>query len=335
MQRAFQPLMPFQFPVALLAAVPLLAYGDAQSALDPKGQNAARIAETSWVLFAGGGIIFATVMILSAAALFGPAGLRSAIGRHAMIVGGGILFPLVVLSALLIHTFLSASAIMRADAPPALRIQVAGELWWWRVSYLGDNGSTALETANEIRIPAGRPVEFVLISDNVIHSFWVPNLAGKIDMIPGHVNRLRVRADAPGVFRGQCAEYCGAQHANMAFHVVAQAPADYDAWFAAQTKPAQEPRDAVLQTGKRLFLNACSQCHAIRGTPAAGTLGPDLTHVGSRLSVGAGMLPNNAGTFGGWIAGNQHIKPGNRMPAFGGLSGEELRALAAYMESLQ
>lgn len=327
--------MPIAHFIALLAAVPFPAHAGAQSVLTAKGDNAVRIAEIGWAMFIGGGLIFAAVMLLLAAALFGPAALRAVLARPALIVGGGIIFPVVVLSALLIYTLMSASVLVRAEEPPAARIEVMGELWWWRVKYLDPQGKTIVETANDIRIPAGRPVEFLVTSNNVIHSFWVPNLAGKIDTIPGHVNRLRVRADAPGVFRGQCAEYCGAQHANMAFHVIAYADDEYDAWLAAQIQPAQEPREPVLQAGKQYFLNACAQCHTIRGTSASGKLGPDLTHVGSRHTIAAGILPNNVGTLAGWLAGSQHIKPGNQMPSFNELSGEGLRAVAAYMESLQ
>jgi cytochrome c oxidase subunit 2 len=327
--------MPPQLSVALLAAVPLIAHSGMQSALDPKGDNAAVIAEISWIVFIGGGVIFVVVMLLAAAAMFGPTALRSVLGRRALIIGGGIVFPVLVLTALLIYTLVAASTLAKEGDPPAARIEVTGELWWWRVRYLDASGTAIMETANEIRIPAGRPVDLLLVSDNVIHSFWVPNLAGKIDMIPGHVNKLRLNAGTPGIFRGQCAEYCGAQHANMAFYVVALAPAEYDAWLSAQRQPAREPDSIQLQTGKQYFMNACARCHTIRGTEATGTLGPDLTHVGGRESIAAGMLPNNVGTMAGWIAGSQHIKPENKMPSFNELSGEGLRAVAAYMESLE
>jgi len=328
--------MPIHIIFAVLIAVPALAYGAIQSTFDAKGSNAAQILEITWVLFVGGGLIFVAVMLLALLALFGPPAVRAGLGRRAWIIGGGIAFPVVVLSALLIHTFMVASRMVQAQDSPAARVEVAGELWWWRVRYLDETGKTIVETANEIRIPAGQQVELKLISNNVIHSFWVPNLAGKIDMIPGHVNTLRMQADAPGVFRGQCAEYCGAQHAKMAFHVVAQTADEYAAWLEAQKRAAVEPEDRVLQRGKALFLNnRCGLCHTIRGTPADGAIGPDLTHVGSRLSIAAGTLPNGQGAIAGWIADSQHIKPGNRMPAFNQFSGEDLRALSAYMESLQ
>ena len=327
--------MAYPFIAACLAVLPPLAQAGIQSALTPKGEHAARIAEITWVLFIGGAAIFTVVMIFLAFALFGPARMRTWLANRSIIVGGGIVFPVVALTALLIYTFIGASALARNEEPAAARIEVVGELWWWRVRYLDPGGKVLFETANDIRIPAGQPVDVLLKSDNVIHSFWVPNLAGKIDTIPGHVNRLRVRADAPGIFRGQCAEYCGTQHAKMSFHVLALTPGEYAAWVGAQRAPAVEPRNASLQAGKQYFMHACARCHTIRGTEAGGTLGPDLTHVGSRHTIGAGVLPNNVGALAGWIAGSQHIKPGNQMPSFNELSGEGLRTLAHYMESLQ
>jgi cytochrome c oxidase subunit 2 len=306
-----------------------------QSALEPRGNHAAVIADLSWVLFVGGGVIFVVVMLLAALAMFAPASLRAMLGQRKLIIGGGIVFPVVVLSALLVYSLMAASTLVNAEKPEAARVEVTGEMWWWRVRYLDGDGKPQMETANEIRIPAGRPVDLLLISNEVIHSFWVPNLAGKIDMIPGHVNKLRIQADTPGIFRGQCAEYCGAQHANMAFHVVAMAPSEYEAWLVAQRAPAREPHTAQLQAGKQYFMPTCARCHTVRGTEAAGKLGPDLTHVGSRTSLAAGTLPNNIGAMAGWIAGSQQIKPENRMPSFNELSGEGLRAVAAYTESLK
>ncbi|CAM3886891.1 c-type cytochrome [Bordetella bronchialis] len=320
---------------AVLIAMPVPANARQQSVLDPAGPYAQRVAEMGWWLFIGGGAIFAWVLATLALALYGPPGLRTRLGRRTTIVVAGIGVPAVVLTALLVYAFGTAASLARADAPAGARIEVRGEMWWWRVRYLDDHGQPLFETANEIRIPTGQAVDFTLASDNVIHSFWVPNLAGKIDMIPGRVNRLRVRADAPGRFSGQCAEYCGAQHAKMRFDVAAVDPAEFQAWVEAQRQPAREPADTHLRVGQQLFMQACARCHTVRGTAAAGTLGPDLTHIGSRLSIGAGTLPNNVGTLAGWIAGSQHIKPGNRMPAFNQLSGESLRAVAQYMESLK
>jgi cytochrome c oxidase subunit 2 len=273
-----------------------------QSALNPQGPDAALTAEISWVLFAGAAVIFVGVMALAAFAVFGGRESASRLSPRLLVVGGGIVFTAVTLFALLVYT-LARSASLHPVEEGALRIEVTGEQWWWRVRY------PEFETANEIRIPVGRPVELVLSSADVIHSFWVPVLAGKLDMIPGRTTRLRVKAERPGEFRGQCAEYCGGPHALMALFVVAQS--------------------------HPLFLENCSACHTVRGTPASGVLGPDLTHVGSRLTIGAALLPNNSGAIAGWIASNQHLKPGNLMPAFQHFSGEELRALAGYLESLR
>lgn len=328
--------MPFLYPFALLAAIPLPAFASLQSALDPKGENATQIATIAWILFVGGGLIFVAVLALAGIALFGTPAQRAAIGRQALIIGGGILFPVIVLTALLVYTFRSASAMISHGEPPAARIEVTGELWWWRIRYLDERDALIVETANEIHLPAAQPVEFLLTSPDIIHSFWVPELSGKLDMIPGHVNRLRITAHSPGVFRGQCAEYCGAQHAKMALHVVVQTPDQYRAWLAAHRLPAQEPRNPQLQRGRQLFLdNRCGLCHTIRGTAADGRPGPDLTHVGSRLWIAAATLPNNAGSIAGWITGTQHLKPDSKMPAFRQFSADELRALAAYLESLK
>lgn len=327
--------MPYLNSLLILASGAFSLPSDLQSALHPKGEHAGHIAEISWLLFIGAAFIFVLVLALLVLALYGPARWRALLGRRALVVGGGLVFPIVVLSALLWYGLGKAAVLMRAETPAAVHIEVIGELWWWRVRYLDADGRPSFETANEIRIPAGVPVELWLKSDNVIHSFWAPNLAGKLDMIPGRVNRLRVRAAAPGIFRGQCAEYCGAQHAKMMLHVQALSPDDFDAWQALQRLPAREPADARLQAGKRRFMQACARCHAVRGSEARGSAGPDLTHAGSRPSLGANVLPNNVGTLAGWIAGNQHIKPGNLMPSFGELSSEDLRAISLYVASLE
>ncbi len=289
-----------------------------QSALDPAGPAAATLAGITWVLVAGAALIFVGVMALAAYAVFSSK--RQRLSSKALIVGGGIAFPVIVLSALLVYSLLRMNA-LEAAGEPALRIEVTGKQWWWRVRY------PQFESANEIRIPVGRPVELVLKSADVIHSFWVPALAGKLDMIPGRTNVLRVRADRPGQFRGQCAEYCGGPHAWMALFVVALAPEDYERWAERQKAPSR----AAPPT---LFTSHCSSCHTVRGTEAKGELGPDLTHVGGRLTLGAALLPMNRAALAGWIASSQHLKPGNLMPSFGMLSREELSTLAEYLEGL-
>jgi cytochrome c oxidase subunit 2 len=213
---------------------------------------------------------------------------------------------------------------------------VIGEQWWWRVHYLDEAGEIAAASANEVRLPAGRPAEILLTTDDVIHSFWAPNLAGKLDMIPGRENRLVIEAARPGLYRGQCAEYCGGQHALMAFDVVVLEEADFSEWLAREAGPARSPEDPMLEAGRDAFMaNGCGACHTIRGTAAAGVVGPDLTHVGSRHSIAAGTLPNDAAALAAWIGHAQAIKPGNRMPSFTFIPGDEQAAIAAYLKSLE
>lgn len=302
-----------------------------QSALNPHGPTAAVLAEMAWLLFIGGAVIFFLVMALAAWAL---ARRPRWLARDAAIVVGGIAFPVVVLSALLVYSLVRAGA-LHDQAAPAMTIRVAGHQWWWEIAYLTGTGEVDFVAANELHIPVGRSVELRLASADVLHSFWVPSLAGKLDLVPGRENRMRLSADRAGTYRGQCAEYCGGPHAQMAFYVVAHEEAAFERWREQQRLPSTPPRDPGLRHGAALFLEHCSGCHSVRGTPAQGVLGPDLTHVGSRVSIGAGILPNNAGTLAAWIASSQHLKPGNLMPAFHYFSGEELRALAAYVENLK
>ncbi len=297
-----------------------------QSALSPAGPEGEVLTEMAWVLFIGALLIFIAVMALAGWAVFGKRSSTARIGGRALIVGGGIVFTTVTLAALLVYSLVRGEAV-QAPVDAALRIEVTGEQWWWRVRYLDAQGRLDFETANEIRIPAGQPVLLELKSADVIHSFWVPSLAGKLDMIPGRTNRLRLLASHPGEYRGQCAEYCGGPHAFMAFFVIAEEEGAFEKWASRQRTPAGKSNE--------LFMNQCRGCHTIRGTAAAGKRGPDLTHVGSRRTIGAALLPMNAGSLAGWIASSQHLKPGNLMPSFRELSGEELRELAAYLASLE
>ena len=292
-----------------------------QSALNPQSPEAAATAGLAWVLMIGAAVIFIAVMLLALIALRSrPAWLA----QQRVVVWGGIAFPVVVLTVLLIY---SAGVAPARREPVALRIEVVGHQWWWRVRYLDAGGGLAFETANEIRLPVGQRVELALASADVLHSFWAPNLAGKLDMIPGRTNRLTFTAETAAVFRGQCAEYCGGPHAQTALYIVTLSPEAFAQWAAQQRQPAAAP--------DRTFESHCAVCHTVRGTQAAGVLGPDLTHVGSRLSIGAGTLPTDAGQMARWISSNQHIKPGNLMPAFSEFTGEELVALAGYLASLR
>jgi cytochrome c oxidase subunit 2 len=295
-----------------------------QSALNPRSPQAGAASELAWLLFIGGAFVFATTMALIAyAAWKRPAWL----GRQATIVVAGAVVPMLVLLALLAHS-LKLAAAARGEGAPSVRIQVVGHQWWWRVRYLDAHGKLDFETANEIRIPIGQTIEIALDSADVLHSFWVPNLAGKLDAIPGRTQSLRLSAREAGTFRGQCAEYCGGPHAQMSLFVVAETPESFDRWRGIQRQPGHASDDT--------FVSHCAACHAIRGTPARGTLGPDLTHVGSRVSLAAAALPNDAAALAEWIASSQHIKPGNLMPQFGEqFDRAAIERLAAYLASLK
>lgn len=303
-------------------------------ALDPAGPNAGAIAVLTWVLVGMAVAVLVIVLIALALALFGPRKYRALLGGERLVWIGGFAFPVVVLTAVLVYGLATTQRLSQPPAPGEMRIRVTGEMWWFRVAYLGPDGVAMIHDANEIHIPAGAPVTLELESSDVIHSFWVPRLAGKVDMIPGRRNILRIEADAPGVYAGQCAEYCGGPHALMGFVVVAHDPAEFAAWRAARLQPPQAPADAFSARGAEVFARSgCGACHRVAGTPANGLAGPDLTFVGARRSIGAGILPNNHGTLAGWVGDSQAIKPGNRMPPFKVLSGEDLRALAAYLAS--
>jgi cytochrome c oxidase subunit 2 len=306
-----------------------------QSALNPQSAHAEAVATFGWVMIAGAAVVALVVFAFAAYALWGPRAQRSALASNAFVVYGGIAFPGVVLVALFVYSLSLARTVTDARDAVDLRIEIVAHQWWWRVHYLDASGQIEFATANEVRIPAGRTVELVLKSADVIHSFWVPNLAGKLDMIPGHVNRLRVNAAREGTFRGQCAEYCGGPHALMAFYVVAHNEADYRAWLERERAPAAEPAQDAPALGRKLFLDRCSVCHAVRGTPAEGTLGPDLTHVASRTHIAAGILPNTVANIRWWVRASQQVKPGNLMPSMDVFSDEELAALAAYVGSLR
>lgn len=283
------------------------------------------------VLYVGAALIFIVVLSLALYAAMAPE--RRADAR-AWVLGGGVLFPAITLAALLVYS-LSIGDALHADADDdALRVELVGHQWWWEVRY--EDGDTPVVLANELHIPTGRSVHLTLSSTDVIHSFWAPSLAGKVDLIPGRTNHLAIRVDAPGVYRGQCAEYCGAQHAWMALYVVAESESEFRDWLAKERRPASETNDEFLALGRDMFFRGdCQRCHTIRGTQARGADGPDLTHVGARRSLAAGMLRNHLGTMAGWIAGAQDVKPGNRMPSMNVYDGRELRALAAWLESLE
>jgi cytochrome c oxidase subunit 2 len=276
---------------------------------DPEGERAAARA-------VGGGVAATTVIIAIYVALAFDVG-AALEGPHRA-VGGA-------------HG--DADAVRHDIAP--LVIEVVGRQWWWEMRYQDSVPSESFVTANELHVPVGRPVVVLLRSDDVIHSFSVPALTGKRDLTPGHTNTLRFTPTTPGTFMGQCAEYCGFQHAHMAFDVVVHEPATYQAWVDRQRQPAPAPADSARARGRQVFLTrACPMCHAIQGTAARGSVGPDLTHVGSRRSLAAGALPNTPGHLAGWILDPQRQKPGTRMPP-NDIAGPDLEALVAYLRSLE
>jgi cytochrome c oxidase subunit 2 len=254
-------------------------------------------------------------------------------GGLALIAAGGVALPVIVLTATSFVGSRVLAAQVAPDGEPAFTIAVTGHQYWWEVQY----PDRQIVTANEIHLPAGQTVRLTLRSDDVIHSFWVPQLAGKMDLIPGKVNAMWLRADAPGVYRGQCAEYCGLQHAHMALLVIADPPDQFAAWVAAQQRPATQPTDPTLLQGAQVFARqGCITCHAIRygAGETGGKVGPDLTHLASRATLGAGTLDNTRGNLGGWVVNSQAIKPGNQMPPMP-MDGPSLQALLAYLESLR
>ena len=320
--------------IAVLAILLPLAAGcrEMQSALSPAGPEAERIALLFWAMTWGAAAIVLGLIVLTAVAILGPARWRQAIASERLVIGGGIAFPIVLLAALLSYGFTAMSANAPAPGERALRIAIVGEQWWWRVTYQAPDGRR-VESANELHIPVGQPVILELTSADVIHSLWIPTLAGKLDMIPGRTTRLRVIASKPGVSRGQCAEYCGGAHALMSFFVVASDAAEFEAWLAREAAGAQQTAE---RSGEGLFqASGCGACHAVRGTEARGRIGPDLTHVGGRMSLAAAALPNDTASLARWIRDNQHIKPDNRMPPYRIFSEHELAELSAYLANLK
>lgn len=300
--------------------------------LDPAGPVAADAARLSWALFIGAALALAAVLLLTVLALRGR---LARVTPRSLIVVGGLVVPAAVLVALFVVTLRSLPA---AVADDALVVSVSGRMWWWEMRYRDPtDGTREIALANELRVPVGREVHLRLSTHDVIHSVWIPQLAGKVDMVPGRVNSLVLRADRPGVFRGPCAEFCGTQHARMAMHVVALPPPEFDAWLANQALAARAPANELQARGRQAFVDLqCIACHRVRGVAEAPIgSGPDLTHVASRLALGAGTLPMRPGAIADWIAQVQQHKPGAQMPSYGQLDGATLQALAAWLEHLQ
>ena len=316
---------------ALAVCSAMLAAGcnDRQSTFETFGAEADGIRTLTFALVAGAVVIAAAVGALAFHATRAPEGELSHAGGMRLILWLGGIGPAVILGALLVYALPAMRP--RAVAPGDLRIRSVGEQFWFRVRY-EPPGQVPIESANEVRVPVGRTVLFELEGGDVIHSFWIPGLAGKIDMIPGRVNRLPVRATRAGRFRGQCTEFCGTSHALMAFDVVAMEPGAFDRWLAGQRRPASSPGGP----GQALFGGyGCGACHAIRGEGHAGEIGPDLTHFGARPTFAAGIRRQEEAALAQWIRRPDTIKPGVRMPAFPGMPPRDAVLIARYLQGLQ
>lgn len=327
--------MPLPRATCLALVVLLAGCAGPQSALDPAGEDAVRTAHLFWLMLTGAAVIWAMVV---GAALFGSRFQKEPLGDRAglrLVLWGGAVLPTLVLAALLIFGLQLMPTLREPGAD--LHIDVVGEQFWWRVTYRPE-GRPPIASANEVRMPVGARIEFRLDAADVIHSFWIPALGGKMDLIPGRTNSLVLRPNKVGIYRGPCAEFCGTSHALMAFDAIVMEPADFDAWLAREAADAAPASDAPPFDAFPIdaFLgNGCGGCHAVRGTAATGSIGPDLTHLGGRRSLGAGILANTRENLIRFIAETETVKPGVRMPSFHPLPRAELAAIADYLGSLK
>jgi cytochrome c oxidase subunit 2 len=317
----------------------IFRFGGDQSAFDPHGPIARSIATHGWWLLLMSIAVYLVVMV----AFFIALGRRrretddspETDARLTRSVSMAVALTVVILVGIAASSVVAGRGIYSPSGAGAVTVDVVGHQWWWDFQYHDVTPSDVFTSPNELHIPVGVPVVIKAMSMDVIHSFWVPNLMGKRDLIPGIVTNTWIQADEPGVYRGQCAEFCGHQHAHMALNVVAEPMDTFQAWIRHQREPAIEPATDEERRGKEVFLQStCVTCHAIRGTDAGSHVGPELTHVGSRLMIAAGTLPNARGHLAGWIANSQSIKPGNRMPP-NALAADDLQAVLAYVRSLR
>ena len=331
--------------IEALVVIPGLALwltgcGGQQSPLNPNGIEAEHLARLFWFFTAACAAVWGLVLIGLLAALYASRRRNDPISDPLMLDANRerrmiyVVASLVGLTTIILIVFTFSSYLATktlAASGEALKIEVTGYQWWWNVNYENPEPSQIFATANELHVPVGQPVKIDLKAADVIHSFWVPNLTGKQDLIPGQENVVSFTAQRVGTYRGQCAEFCGWQHAHMAFFVVAEQPTAFAAWRANQLAASTQPADEEAKLGKQIFLTrGCALCHTIRGTNAGGKSGPDLTHVASRLTLAAGTLPNSRGKLVEWIADPQKFKPGNKMPKVP-LTQMELDALGVYL----
>jgi cytochrome c oxidase subunit 2 len=337
-------MMPRRFPILILLA--LAGCDGNPSALDPAGPGAKEIASLTWV-FVG---VSLAVYLLTMAVFFWSVR-RGAAARNAkeielneppergksILVGAALVASVSVLTILVGFSYWTDRALTAIDGKPAVEIEVTAHRWWWEIRYRDPVESRGFVTANELHVPLNEPVKITLNSADVIHSFWVPNITGKRDIIPGRTEEITVKVDRPGSWIGRCAEFCGLQHAKMAFLVVAEPRANFDAWRDGQAKPSLPPATPEEVRGQQVFSEAsCVLCHVIRGSPAAGysATAPDLTHLKSRSSIAAGTFPNHKGYLAGWVADAPNVKPGVLMPV-NMLPPRDFQALISYLETLK
>jgi cytochrome c oxidase subunit II len=331
--------------LAGVCVLPAVACRPVSSALDAAGSQAERIADIWWLMFWVCTVVYGIVLLWLAVALLRRRASASDApilhldeaneSRSWRLLAMWVAVTVVVLFGLTLGSYWTDRRLATLFGRETLAIEVTASQWWWNVRYPDADASRVLTTANEIHIPVGTPVKVLLRSQDVIHSFWLPNLNGKQDLIPGRETDIYIEASREGAFRGQCAEFCGLQHANMGLLVVAQPREAFEAWRLRQLRPADEPGDEERRRGQDVFLgSACVMCHTVRGTPAGGRTGPDLTHLASRREIAAGALPMNRGNLAGWIADPQGVKPGNHMPIVG-LTSRDFQALLAYLDGLQ
>jgi cytochrome c oxidase subunit II len=329
---------------AVVPALSLMLAGCSgwQSALDVHGESAMTLKQLIVLIVAVCSVVWTLVMIALIFALARkrerrepPVELNPATERRMTIaVAAAVAATAAIITVFTVLSFFTTRALSVAG-PDDLTIKVRGLQWWWGVEYFGATPDQRFETANEIHIPVGRKVRLQLEGLDVIHSFWVPSLAGKQDLVPARPNELTLRAERPGVYRGQCAEFCGLQHAHMGFFVIAEEQGAFDEWVKLQRQGAAAVSDAETNAGQQAFMSRqCAACHTVRGTSADGKTGPDLTHVGGRTTIAAGLLPTTRGSLAAWIADPQTLKPGNNMPLVP-MNPDELRAISAWLASLK
>jgi cytochrome c oxidase subunit 2 len=338
--------IPFWSIALCCALMCLVSCHGNQVALNAKGLQAARIERLWWFMFSiVVGVYIVVVVWVGSAVLrsrtsasvteIPPQVNAAADKRMTIVVGSAIGLTVILLFVMLTSSVMTGHAISGLTSKNPVAIDIIGHQWWWEVRYEATQADQTVITANEIHIPVGQPVVIKTSSVDVIHSFWAPNLHGKRDLIPGYQNALWIQADEAGTYRGQCAEFCGHQHAHMAFFVIAETPDKFNAWLAQQVSTPPEPADPVAKQGEQVFLtHTCVMCHTVRGNGSGGKFGPDLTHIASRNTIAAGTLPNNRGNLAGWILDSQSIKPGNKMPP-NPLPSDDLNALLAYLETLK